>query len=470
MKNFVLIMMVFAAIAVNAQSIQLSFTAVDNDGNHHDFQSVQISNLTKGWSETLTYPDTSITLEAGNESGIEEVEGLGAGLMQNYPNPFAGHTETVLSLDESGMVTVRLVRMNGAVEYEKTKYMSAGDYRMGIDVSSEGLVFLQVQTVKRNYVTKMVNMRDGGASKVEIAQSSTSPKRATRKDGEMFDKGDRMMFTAMDIENDLVIYSDPVIRTHQDASEQITLVFNSAAENKCITPFAMSQRLFIPDGPQCDEASLRIGLDVTGYAEDRVIQNVSEIASVCINFEHSYIGEYTIELICPNGQSSYLKESGGNSGMNGYPYGGYDHNDYDGVQECDSLDNMYGVGLEYCFSRNQGYQLVNDEQANSVTVAQNYLFCNAYKDTVTVNFNEITEPFYGAGNSPFTKTFDTKHPSDRANKKDYYRPEYDFSGLEGCPINGTWFIQITDRYAIDNGWFFDWSMDIETTCDEAPGN
>ena len=467
MKRIVLIMMVFAAMAVNAQSIQLSFTAADNDGKYHEFQSVQITNLTRGWSETLTYPDTTFTLDAGNESGIESVEGLRAGLMQNYPNPFAGHTETVLSLDESSMVTVRLVRMNGAVEYEKSGYMTAGDYHLGIDVSGKGMVYLQVQTEKRNYVTKMVNMRNGGTSKVEIAQTSTSPKRTTRKEGELFDVGDRMMFTAMDIENNRVIYSDAVIRT-QEVSEQITLTFTAETENRCIVPFNMSQRLFIPDGPHCQEGGLMVGLDVTGYDEDRTIQNASEIASVCINYEHSFMGEHSITLICPNGQQSVLKENGGYNGMAGYPYGGNNHNDYDGQQACDELDNMYGIGLEYCFSRNQGYKYVNGEPANSVVVAQNYFNDNAYIDTVTVTFGEISAPFYGTVSEPFGSTFATKHASDKENKKDYYRPSRDFAELVGCPINGTWYIEIVDRWAIDNGWFFGWSIDIETTCDEAP--
>ena len=112
MKKIVPIIMMLAALTASAQPVQLRFTAADKQGNYHAFQTVKIVDLNHGWEHTLTYPDTIITLGAGDLEGIDEVEGVEAGLEPIYPNPFKGHTESVLRLDESGLVTMRLVRMN----------------------------------------------------------------------------------------------------------------------------------------------------------------------------------------------------------------------------------------------------------------------------------------------------------------------------------------------------------------------
>ena len=58
-------------------------------------------------------------------------------------------------------------------------------------------------------------------------------------------------------------------------------------------------------------------------------------------------------------------------------------------------------------------------------------------------------------------------PSDHDNKLDYYTPYSSFSELAGCPLNGEWNIQVCDYWSSDNGWVFNWSMDI---CNVSSGN
>lgn len=466
MKKIVPIIMMLAALTVSAQPVQLRFTAADKQGNYHAFQTVKIVDLNHGWEHTLTYPDTIITLGAGDLEGIGEVEGVEAGLAPIYPNPFKGHTESVLRLDESGLVTMRLVRMNGAVEYEKTAFMEAGDYKLGIDLSNTGMNYLQVVTPSKNYVSRMVNVQNGGSSKVETVQTASAQSRSARKDTKSFSLGDMMRFTASSTSNGAVEYSNSVIRT-QLVGETITLLFTTMEVEDC-TPksFSTEQRVFIPDGPYCG-VTLYATLDVTGFPQGRTIQSVDEIASVCINYEYSFMGDYDIKLICPNGQTAYLKDksTGGGSIMTGYPYGGNNHGAFDAESNfCDPLYNMYGVGLDYCFSRNADYLLVDGNVASTNNSGEHHLGDNAYKDDVTYTFEDVGEPFFNEGNNAGTQTFQTKHPSNKETKTDYYRPDYDFDGLEGCPLNGTWAVVIEDGWACDNGWFFGWSMELAPNC------
>ena len=55
-----------------AQSVTLTFTAKDAANQHVQLNRVAITNLTKGWQETIYWPDTTLTMQNG--TGITDVE------------------------------------------------------------------------------------------------------------------------------------------------------------------------------------------------------------------------------------------------------------------------------------------------------------------------------------------------------------------------------------------------------------
>ncbi|MBP5536168.1 MAG: hypothetical protein J6X62_05180, partial [Bacteroidales bacterium] len=238
-------------------------------------------------------------------------------------------------------------------------------------------------------------------------------------------------------------------------------------------------KTFIPDGPRCPVLCYQAPVIFNEFPRGRTVQSKEDICSICINYEHSYMGDYELSIICPTQRKAILKyrlssglpagvpssAAGGGGTLTGYPYGGEDHGTYDGVggNQCDTLGNMFGIGLDYCFSRNGQYTLVTGSLANDATafsVSDNYLAASSYRDNITYTFGPIPAPYTNAGQSAGTKTFYTKHPSDHANMVDYYLPADDFSQLVGCPLNGQWDIEVCDHLGIDNGWVFNWSLDI----------
>lgn len=189
------------------------------------------------------------------------------------------------------------------------------------------------------------------------------------------------------------------------------------------------------------------------------------IRSVCVNIEHSFVGDLKISLECPNGSTAVLKEfnsviqTGNPSAYLGYPYGGIDHHLYDGQTNSDSTDNIYGVGLDYCFSHRANILLASGDPANSTTPC----YIGDILDNVTFTFDSIPEGFTMAGENAGTKTFYTSRPSDAAAGSDYYTPVSDFSELRGCPLNGEWKVTVTEGWGGDNGYLFDWSIDFAQT-------
>ena len=237
-------------------------------------------------------------------------------------------------------------------------------------------------------------------------------------------------------------------------------------------------KTFIPDGPNCPVTCYQAPVTFNEFPRGRSVQSKDDICSICVNYEHEFMGDYELSIICPTQRKAVLKYKNTPTGMpsgtgqgsgtfTGYPYGGNSHHTYDTSPTCDSLSNMYGDGLDYCFSRNGQYTLVTGSLAGdaaAVPVSNNYLghtgTAPTFIDQVTHTFITIPAPYRQAGQTCGTISFSTKHPSDHANKLDYYLPADDFSQLVGCPLNGQWNIEICDTWGSDNGWVFNWSLDI----------
>lgn len=247
-------------------------------------------------------------------------------------------------------------------------------------------------------------------------------------------------------------------------------------------------KTFIPDGMnQCQTNCFSASVTFDEFPDDKKIQSPDDICSICINMEHSYMGDYRMSLICPTGQRSVLKYGnkgtstncdplcppdapngsfGGGGQYLGIPYGGINDFPYDNLNHnyCDSAYNMFGEGLEYCFSRNGNYVFASGRNADvSPLIEDDYIAStNTLYQTQFINhvFQPIPAPYINAGQTAQPSTFSTKTPSDHTGKTNYYAPAEDFTNLIGCPLNGQWSIEICDFWPADNGWIFSWDMDI----------
>ena len=243
-------------------------------------------------------------------------------------------------------------------------------------------------------------------------------------------------------------------------------------------------RTFIPDGPNCPKLCYYAPVTFNEFPAGRKVNSANDICSICINYEHSFMGDYSLAVCCPiwdeNDDNSpgraFLKHkdatggvwpgTGGGSGtFTGMPFliGGSDGS-ADGMGNgdvCDSARNPYGTGFNYCFSRNGNYMLVNSDPADISPLPTNTgIAALDYISSVTLNQPAIPTGFYNAGQHGGPVTHNVKDSSDYFNQEKYYSPASDFSELIGCPLNGNWQVEICDKWAIDNGWVFNWSMDI----------
>ena len=140
-------------------------------------------------------------------------------------------------------------------------------------------------------------------------------------------------------------------------------------------------------------------LNVSNYSNS-IMSDLNQINAFNVNFEHSYMGDLVITLICPNGQSVIVHQQGGASTFLGEPI------------DINGPPDPPGIGYDYSWS-----------------------------------------PLASTGTWVSNSGFGTL-PSG------IYNSVQPFSNLLGCPLNGNWTIEICDMFGSDDGWLFNWGLDF----------
>ncbi|MCB0762523.1 MAG: gliding motility-associated C-terminal domain-containing protein [Flavobacteriales bacterium] len=157
--------------------------------------------------------------------------------------------------------------------------------------------------------------------------------------------------------------------------------------------------LFIPDD-QSECFSSEITYNIFPPGEE--IDDINDLESFYINFEHSYMGDLVITFICPNGQSITVHQQGGGSTFLGEPV------------DDDFTPLVSGVGYDYWWSPDATNGTWADESAGFSTLPSG--------------------------------VYDSVDP---------------WTNLIGCPLNGTWEIEVCDMWGSDNGFIFNWTVEMD---------
>ena len=137
-------------------------------------------------------------------------------------------------------------------------------------------------------------------------------------------------------------------------------------------------------------------LTMTGFASGETIDQISDIVSICVDIEHSFMGDFVLQLQCPTGQIMTLHQQGGGGTNLGVP-------SYTGPV-CDNMPDNIGTPWNYCFT----------PAATTTWIA-----------AIPV-----------AGTLPVGN----------------YMPIDPFTDLFGCPLNGVWNLLFTDLWGGDDGY------------------
>lgn len=216
------------------------------------------------------------------------------------------------------------------------------------------------------------------------------------------------------------------------------------------TSLAVTDTIFLPDGQDCGNGcTYESPVTFTAFASTAKITSASDILYVRIQMEHSFVGDIFIKLTCPpdpvTGVRRYVpimkKFNGGSSSCSGQIPSqdwGWVTSGSTGAYFGQPVDDTgggctpgpQGVCWNYCWSdaTNQGYTYAGG--------------MGRVYEAVNIHNNNIDS-------------------TNVANMTQVYHPDVGFSNLIGCPMNGTWSVEIMDGYSIDNGYICGWEMALD---------
>lgn len=175
-----------------------------------------------------------------------------------------------------------------------------------------------------------------------------------------------------------------------------------------LPPVSVSEEQPLPDNSNVPFDS---EMTIDFFDDGQVVESCEDILGISAVMEHTFIGDLTIWVECPNGQEMLLLDNGpsGQPDATGCMYPDLGGNNLG--------DPVAGIGWEYTWSMDA--EFIMDDPDNPAVAGG------------------ATVP---AGD---------------------YLPCGDMCDLLGCPLNGVWTFYVHDQWLGDNGYLFNWSMDFD---------
>ncbi len=224
---FVLFSLVAMLLSFNSTAqevVTLKFEAEHQDHSYQQLDSILVTNLTKGWTEVLYYPDTILTMNTVGIHGWENEKGS-VKLYQNVPNPFNGITDFKLMLLNKEKVDLMVFDINGKKVAEYHNTLPSGEHQFRATMNTPQTYLLSAVTKNGNTSIKMINLSNTGEqARIEYVGSMPLTMESTKKHtNNMFSQGDNMQYVGYATQIDGS--KEATVTQKQQGSGTVTFVF-----------------------------------------------------------------------------------------------------------------------------------------------------------------------------------------------------------------------------------------------------
>ncbi|MBO4751354.1 MAG: gliding motility-associated C-terminal domain-containing protein [Bacteroidales bacterium] len=215
------------------------------------------------------------------------------------------------------------------------------------------------------------------------------------------------------------------------------------------TTLGVPDTVWLPDGVPCNGTCFfRSCVTFSDFSTGATIRDENDLLYVLLNIEHSFIGDIYIALSCPNGQRVVILPQSGNGSANCRSEIPTGYDSWPG----ETSNTSYDFGIS-----GSGYSSDCNSQS-TIGTGWNYIWSNN-----TVRGYEYAGGTYGyiyesanVGHDN-SSSIDSSHYADMSQ---IYHPMESFANLVGCPLNGTWCIEVVDGWSIDDGNIFNWELGL----------
>lgn len=184
-------------------------------------------------------------------------------------------------------------------------------------------------------------------------------------------------------------------------------------------------------------------LDSQIYPDTAIINSIDDIERIYINMEHSYLGDLSILVKCPNGQSCLLKAF---SSSTPTMASGWSITTVNNPSSINGASIHLGLAPDppesnpCYYTAGEGYEYNFTPTATQPMGGNPSIYNNPNLTSIT-----YTDPCLN------TQTSDVLNPGDYASYES-------MASLVGCPLNGLWTLYICDHIHYDNGFIFEWGI------------
>ena len=229
-------LLVAFAILGFSQQITVKFTGQLNNSRYQCLDSVKVTNITRGWTETVHYPDTIAILN--QTTGLETISSDADALYQNVPNPFDCTTTAELAISRSSDITLMLIDVNGRTLTSYNATLDAGIHKFEISAEKPQTYLLNAQVGTKFYSIRMVNIGTGCGNAIKYL-GGTQDITAKLECINEFRIGDNMGYTGYATVNGNAVASATFVQ-QQVYSQNISLNFSSQTDLPEVTTLATS--------------------------------------------------------------------------------------------------------------------------------------------------------------------------------------------------------------------------------------
>lgn len=219
---FFMLTLMCVLFASAQETVTLKFSSTTPDGSYFPFDVVNITNVTRSWTESLTYPDTTMVLTSYD--GLQENIYQEGFISEVYPNPLSGTAYVYFEMCKSGLLSAKILSINGSVLSEYTEFIEEGSHKIIINMSKPQMAFLVLRTNDNQYIKKVLNIDSGSSDNISINKVSDIKRNPKTRDSGEFVIGDIMSYMAVSFVGNNMIESNRITQAQYN-DETIVLTF-----------------------------------------------------------------------------------------------------------------------------------------------------------------------------------------------------------------------------------------------------